>query len=61
MSAGGTLGQIEEFNGSKDCDWQQYVERLEHFFAANGIDDAAKKRAVFLSVIGANTTRHCGT
>ena len=55
MSAGATLGRIEEFDGSKDCDWQQYVERLEHFFAANGIDDAAKKRAVFLSVIGANT------
>ena len=36
-------------------DWQQYDERLEYFFAANGITDAAKKRAVFLSVIGACT------
>ena len=43
----GTLGPMEEFDGRKDCDWQQYVGRLEHF------DDAAKKRAVFLSVIGA--------
>ena len=55
MSAAGTLGRIEEFDGSKDCDWQQYVERLEHFFVANGITDAGKKRAVFLSVIGAAT------
>ena len=49
------LGRIEEFDGSKDSDWQQYVERMEYFFAANGITDATKKRAVFLSVIGACT------
>ena len=50
----GTLGRVEEFDGNKD-DWQQYVERLEHFFVANGIDGAEKKRAVFLSVIGSST------
>ena len=33
-------------------DWDQYVERLENFFLANDINDDAKKRAVFLSVIG---------
>ena len=49
------LGRIEEFDGSKEADWQQYVERLAHFFTANGITDADKKRAVFLSVIGAAT------
>ena len=49
------LGRIEPFDGSKDGDWQEYVERLEHFFVANGIDDAEKKRAVFLSVMGAAT------
>ncbi len=53
MSAKGTLGNIEEFDGSKD-DWPQYVERLEHFYA-NEITDADKKRAVFLSVVGAAT------
>ena len=37
-----TLGRIEEFDGSKDSDWQQYVERMEYFFAANGITDATK-------------------
>ena len=54
MSAKGTLGNIEEFDGSKD-DWPQYVERLEHFFYANEITDADKKQAVFLSVLGAAT------
>ena len=28
---------------------------LEHFFAANGIDAAAKKRAVLLTAVGAAT------
>ena len=50
----GTLGRVDEFDGDKG-DWQQYVERLEHFFVANGIDGAEKKRAVFLSVIGSST------
>ena len=49
------LGRIEPFDGSKDGNWQEYVERLEHFFVANGMDDAEKKRAVFLSVMGAAT------
>ena len=46
----GTLGRVEDFDGNKD-DWQQYVERLEHFFVANGIDGEEKKRAVFLSPV----------
>ena len=50
----GTLGRVDEFDGDKD-DWQQYVERLEHFFVANGIVGAEKKRSVFLSVIGSST------
>jgi len=54
MSATGTLGHIEEFGGNNE-DWPQYVERLEHFFAANSIEDEGKKRAVFLSVVGAAT------
>ena len=49
-----TLGRVDEFDGMKD-DWLQYVERLEHFFMANGIDDASKKRAVLLTVVGAAT------
>ena len=54
MSSGGTLGHIKEFDGTKE-DWPLYVERLEHFLAANGISDGEKKRAVLLSVIGAPT------
>ena len=53
MSAG-TLGRVDEFDETKD-DWLQYVERLEHFLAANGIDDANKKRAVLLTVVGVAT------
>ena len=48
-----TLGRVEQFDGMND-DWLQYVERLKHFLAANGID-ADKKRAVLLTVVGAAT------
>ena len=54
MAASATLGKIDEYEAEKE-DWQQYVERLGHFFTANGITDAGKKRAVFLSVVGAST------
>ena len=32
-----------------------YVERMDHYFAANGIDDAYKKKSTFLSVISPTT------
>ena len=54
MAAIATLGRVDEFDGTRD-DWLQYVERLEHFFSANGVDDADKKRSVLLTVIGAAT------
>ena len=54
MASTGTLGRVDEFDGAKD-DWLQYVERLEHFYTANGITDADKKKAVLLTVIGAVT------
>ena len=50
-----TLGCIEEFDGSKGEERPEYVERLDQFFAMNSIDSADRKRAVFLSVIGAAT------
>ena len=46
------FGKVNAFNPSQD-EWPLYMERLEHVFVANGITDGAKKRAVFLSVIGA--------
>ena len=48
------FGKVDEFDGTKE-EWTQYVERLEHFFVANDIVDAGKKRAVLLSVVGAST------
>ena len=50
------LGRIEEFDRHRE-DWQQYVERLQFYFTANCITTEEKKRAVFLSVIGALTYR----
>ena len=47
-----TIGRIEEFREDKE-EWSQYTERLEHFFAANGITSNDKKRFVFLTVIRA--------
>ncbi len=50
----GLLGKVDAFDPELE-DWPQYVERLEHFFEANGIvgdPNAAKRRATFLSVIG---------
>ena len=47
------LGRLDEFDGSKE-DWPQYIERVNHFFAAIGIDDAGKKSA-FLSSVGPAT------
>ena len=38
-------------------DWSLYVERMEHFFLANGITETDKKRAVFLSVVGLSAYR----
>ena len=48
-----TFGSIGEYEEGKE-DWPQYVERLEHFFAANGIKEDDRKLSVFLSVIGPN-------
>lgn len=50
----GLLGKIDEFDPEQE-EWPQYVERLEQFFEANGIvgeDNATKRRATFLAVVG---------
>lgn len=49
-----TIGQIESYQRDSE-DWLQYIERLKFFFEANGIRDAARKRAAFLSIIGPDT------
>ena len=48
------LGRVDEFDSTKDH-WLQYVVRLEHFFVANSIDNAEKKRGVLLTAVGAAT------
>ena len=51
----GLLVKIEPFDQTVD-EWPQYVERLEHFFKANGIvgdENKDKRRSIFLTVVGA--------
>ena len=43
-----TFGKIDEYVQESE-DWIEYVERMEHFFLANGIIDDDKKRAILLS------------
>ena len=46
------ISNVEPFQQGDD--WDQYVERLEQYFVANGITDE-KKLAVFLTLVGART------
>ena len=52
-----TLGKIDDFDSNKE-EWPQCVERLGHFFIANDIKTAEKKRALSLAVTGPVTHRH---
>ena len=51
-------GSMGAFDRSQE-DWLSYTERLEQYFAANGIkdDEADKRRAILLSFCGAETFR----
>ena len=51
MAKHGTLG---EYNADQE-EWSVYAERLEHYFIANDVKDASKRRAILLSVCGAKT------
>ena len=46
-----TFGKVEEFD-CKQEEWSQYVERLGYYFAANGVEDPVRKKAIFLTLIG---------
>ena len=48
------LGKIDSFNLKSD-DICEYLERVEQYFFANDIEDAKKKPAIFLTVIGNDT------
>ena len=47
-------GTIGEFDSNCE-DWTSYTERLTQYFVANDVDNAAKKRAILLSICGAST------
>lgn len=46
------LGTIGEWNSAEE-EWSHYIERVKFFFTANDVLNEGKKRAIFLSVIGA--------
>ena len=48
------LGKIDSFNLKPD-DICEYLERVEQYFFGNDIEDAKKKTAIFLTVIGTDT------
>ena len=49
-------GTLVVFNPRKE-DWTEYAERLSFYFAANGITNDTKKRAILLSCVGLTTFR----
>ena len=49
-----TFGKVDEYVQESE-DWIEYVERMRHFFMANGIIDDDKKRAILLSSCGSST------
>ena len=46
--------QMCEFEASRE-DWMQYSERLSHYYAANGITDAARRKFLLFTVVGPTT------
>lgn len=48
---GGAIGPFDP----KEEDWECYTERVELYFEAKVITDAAKKRATLLTVCGPKT------
>ena len=48
-----THGRLSEYSSAED--WVSYIERVEQYFLPNDVTDAAKKRAILLSVIGDKT------
>ena len=49
-----THGTVTAFDPSKE-DWTCYTDRMKHYFIANEVADAGKKRSILLSACGATT------
>ena len=47
-----SVGRIEPIDPSNGKEWTNYIENLEYYFLANGIQVAGKKQAVLISVMG---------
>ena len=50
----GLHGAVAKFDGNQE-EWAEYAEQLEHYFIANDIEDAKKKRAILLTAVGPST------
>ena len=49
-----THGTFAQFEAGKES-WSTYVSRLNHYFIANDVNDAGKKRSILLSICGSAT------
>lgn len=49
-----TIGTLVAYDHSSQS-WEEYIEIIQHFFAANGINDANKQKSVLISAVGAET------
>ena len=49
-----THGTVKPFNEQSD-DWPTYIERLQHYFIANDVQEEAKKHSILFTVCGAMT------
>ena len=56
----GRLGHMGEFVPSKE-EWNQYAERMGHLFEANTIESAVRRKACFLTLIGAPAYKLLGS
>ena len=43
-------GKLSEYDMQEE--WNEYIERLEFYFEANGVSDGDKQQAILLSVCG---------
>ena len=46
-----TCGSMKAFNPQSE-DWCTYEQRLKHYFIANGVTEAGRKRSILLTVSG---------
>ena len=54
--AAGLHGFVPSFEKGQE-EWSEYIERLDHYFVANDINSDAKRKAILLNAVGAQTYR----